>query len=149
MERAGQQAARLLGGKVPSLDHPHPISPPKKSGVQQGHTANDLSITVPPMSFRSSAVRLSGAERSSCYRHVLATLRSQAIFHTYDTGVIAKSGKSSRRTRSGEAGLTSRTRGAREGRCHGPRPFEFHHAGPLTLDRRNGPASLADLELLV
>lgn len=23
------------------------------------------------------------------------------------------------------------------------------HAGPLTLDRRNGPASLADLELLV
>jgi len=30
-----------------------------------------------------------------------------------------------------------------------PRPFEFHHAGPLTLDRRNGPASLADLELLV
>jgi hypothetical protein len=42
-----------------------------------------------------------------------------------------------RRTRSGEAGGTGRTRGARDGRCHGPRPFEFHHAGPLTLDRRN------------
>ena len=62
MERVGQQAARLLGGKVPSLGHPRPISPPKKSGVQQGHTANVLPITVPLMSFHSSAVTLSGAE---------------------------------------------------------------------------------------
>jgi hypothetical protein len=50
----GQLAARLLGGKVPSLNHPHPISPSKKSGVQQGHTANVLPITVPLMSFHSS-----------------------------------------------------------------------------------------------